>query len=60
MDGFAVGRRLRAMPALEGVFIIAMSGHGLPRAEWISAIKGNKNIAIQSRIRQSADSPADV
>ncbi len=28
MDGFAVARRLRAMPALEGVLIIAMSGYG--------------------------------
>ena len=35
MDGFAVARQLRAMPALQGVFIIAMSGygHGKDRAE---------------------------
>ena len=35
MDGFAVARQLRTMPALEGVFIIAMSGygHGKDRAE---------------------------
>jgi PAS domain S-box-containing protein len=35
MDGFAVARQLRAMPALQGVFIIAMSGygHGHDRAE---------------------------
>ena len=28
MDGFEVARRLRAMPALRGVLIIAMSGYG--------------------------------
>ena len=28
MDGFEVARRLRAMPALSGVFLIAMSGYG--------------------------------
>ena len=28
MDGFAVARQLRAMPALAGAFIIAMSGYG--------------------------------
>lgn len=28
MDGFEVARRLRAMPGLAGVFIIAMSGYG--------------------------------
>ena len=35
MDGFAVARQLRTMPALKGVFIIAMSGygHGKDRAE---------------------------
>jgi PAS domain S-box-containing protein len=35
MDGYAVARQLRAMPALHGVFIIAMSGygHGQDRAQ---------------------------
>ena len=28
MDGFEVARQLRAMPALSGVFLIAMSGYG--------------------------------
>jgi len=28
MDGFEVARRLRAMPALAGAFIVAMSGYG--------------------------------
>ncbi len=28
MDGFEVARKIRAMPALRGVFIIAMSGYG--------------------------------
>ena len=28
MDGFEVARRRRAMPALSGVFLIAMSGYG--------------------------------
>ena len=28
MDGFEVARQIRAMPALRGVFIIAMSGYG--------------------------------
>ena len=28
MDGFEVARNIRAMPALKGVFIIAMSGYG--------------------------------
>ena len=28
MDGFEVARQLRAMPALDGVFLIAMSGYG--------------------------------
>ncbi|GEP41638.1 hypothetical protein BGE01nite_09290 [Brevifollis gellanilyticus] len=30
MDGFEVARRLRAMPALEGVLLLAMSGYGSP------------------------------
>jgi PAS domain S-box-containing protein len=30
MDGFEVGRQIRAMPALAGVFLIAMSGYGSP------------------------------
>jgi PAS domain S-box-containing protein len=28
MDGFEVARRLRAMPALDGAFLVAMSGYG--------------------------------
>jgi CheY-like chemotaxis protein len=28
MDGFEVARRLRAMPALAGAFLVAMSGYG--------------------------------
>jgi PAS domain S-box-containing protein len=30
MDGFEVARRLRAMPALAGAFIVAISGYGRP------------------------------
>jgi len=30
MDGFEVARRLRAMPALAGAFLVAMSGYGSP------------------------------
>lgn len=28
MDGFEVARRLRAMPALAGAFLVAMTGYG--------------------------------
>jgi CheY-like chemotaxis protein len=28
MDGFEVARRLRAIPALAGAFLVAMSGYG--------------------------------
>ena len=28
MDGFEVARQIRAMPALAGAFIVAMSGYG--------------------------------
>lgn len=30
MDGYEVARRLRAMPALTGTFLVAMSGYGSP------------------------------
>ena len=30
MDGFEVARHLRAMPALHGAFLIAMTGYGNP------------------------------
>ena len=38
-DGFEVARRLRAMPALAGAFLVAMSGYGSDedRAEALSA-----------------------